>query len=196
MLADIPEPWRALLTDVDDLLAKHRGDGPPVELHCVGGFVVAMCYSLARSTADLDVFEVVPATALGPLLAAAGRDTPLARKHGVYIDAGSRVATLPESYADRLTEIFPGTFVNMKLLVLERYDLALSKLERNIDRDLEDVQLLFGSGAFDVGVLRERYLNEVRPFVTGPVSRHDLTLDLWVEMIEELRGKGDGSSRP
>lgn len=192
MLADLPNPWRALLGDVDDLLAKQRNGGPPVELHCVGGFVVAMCYSLARSTADLDVFEVVPAAALGPLMAAAGRDTPLAKKHGVYIDAGSRVATLPESYVDRLSEIFPGTFVNMKLLALDRYDLALSKLERNIDRDLEDVQLLSRTEGFDVGVLRDRYLNEVRPFVTGPVSRHDLTLDLWVEMIEELRSKKDG----
>ena len=189
MLTDIPNPWRALLGEVDYVLAKQRGGGPPVELHCVGGFVVAMCYTLDRSTADLDVFEVVPAAALGPLIAAAGRDTPLAKKHGVYIDAGSRAATLPENYADRITEIFPGTFVNLRLLVLDRYDLALSKLERNIDRDLEDVQLLSRTEGFDIDVLRERYLNEVRPFVTGPVSRHDLTLDLWVEMIEELRSK-------
>jgi hypothetical protein len=189
MLADIPNPWRAFLSDIDALLGPHRGDGPPVELHCVGGFVVAMCYNLARSTADLDVFEVVPPAALGPMVAAAGKGTPLAKKHGVYIDAGSRVATLPEGYADRLTEIFPGTFVNLKLRVLDRYDLALSKLERNIDRDLEDVQLLSRSDGFDLGMLRERYVREVRPFVTGPVGRHDLTLELWVEMIEEL-GKG------
>lgn len=94
------------------------------------------------------------------------------------------VAALPDGYAERLTEIFPGTFANLRLLVLDRYDLALSKLERNIDRDLEDVQWL------DLGTLRERYVNEVRPFVTGPVSRHDLTLELWVEMIEELRRAG------
>ena len=89
MLADIPNPWRAFLSDIDALLGPQRGDGPPVELHCVGGFVVAMCYNLARATADLDVFEVVPSAALGPLVAAAGKGTPLAKKHGVYIDAAS-----------------------------------------------------------------------------------------------------------
>jgi hypothetical protein len=80
------------------------------------GFVVAVLYNLQRSTADIDVVEVVPSVALGPLLEAAGRNSELARKHGVYIDAGGRVATLPESYADRLTELFPATFTNIKLL--------------------------------------------------------------------------------
>lgn len=77
MLADIPNPWRAFLSDIDALLEPQRGDGPPVELQCAGGFVVAMCYNLARSTADLDVFEVVPSAALGPLLAAAGKGSPI-----------------------------------------------------------------------------------------------------------------------
>lgn len=187
MLAEIPNPWREFLRDVDDMLAQHATAGSIVELHCVGGFVIAMCYWLARQTVDLDVFEVVPPGALAPLISAAGKDSSLAKKHGVYIDAGSRVATLPENYAERLTEIFPGTFANLKLLVLDRYDLALSKLERNIDRDREDVQLLARTPGFDLNVLRERYMSEVRPFITGLVSRHDLTLDLWVEMIEEIR---------
>ena len=187
MQADIPQPWGAFLRDVDAVLAAPRGDGPPIELHCVGGFVVAMRYTLARPTADLDVFEVAPSTALEPLVSAAGKGTALAQKHGVYIDTGSRVATLPENYADRLTEIFEGALVNLRLLVPDPYDLALSKLERNIDRDREDVQLLSHARGFDLGVLRERYLTEFRPFVTGPVRRHDQTLDLWVNMIEESR---------
>ena len=39
MLADIPNPWRAFLRDIDALLGSQRSDGPPVELHCIGGFV-------------------------------------------------------------------------------------------------------------------------------------------------------------
>ena len=134
-----------------------------------------MCYTLARPTADLDVFEVAPSTALEPLVRAAGKGTALAQKHGVYVDAGSRVATLPENYADRLTEIFEGAFVNLRLLVLDPYDLALSKLERNIDRDREDVQLLSHARGFDLGVLRERYLTEFRPVRDGrcPPTRPD-----------------------
>jgi hypothetical protein len=187
MPADLPEPWRAFLIAIDELLTSERDAGPPLELHCVGGFVVAVLYNLQRSTADIDVVEVVPSAALRPLLATAGRDSDLARKHGVYIDAGGRVATLPENYADRLTELFPATFTNIRLFAVDVYDLALSKLERNIDRDREDVLLLARTHAFDLSTLRQRYLSELRPFVAGPVSRHDLTLELWAEMIEEVR---------
>ena len=184
MLAEPPEPWRSFLGDIDRLLASQRSS--PVELHCVGGFVVAMCYDFDRVTGDIDVFEVIPGNALTVLIEAAGKGRPLARKHGVYIDAGSRAATLPENYAARLTEIFVGRFAHLRLLVLDRYDLALSKLERNIDRDREDV-LLLSRANFDVGVLRERYTSEVRPFVAGRTSWHDQTIELWLAMIDETR---------
>jgi hypothetical protein len=193
MLAEPPEPWRGFLAGIDRLLASQRSSSP-IDLHCVGGFVVAMCYDLQRVTADIDVFEVVPGNALTMLLDAAGKGRPLARKHGVYIDAGSRVATLPQDYASRLTEIFKGRFAHLRLLVLDRYDLALSKLERNIDRDRDDVLLLARTN-FDVAVLRERYRTEVRPFVSGRTSWHDQTIELWLEMIDETRN-GDSPPAP
>jgi hypothetical protein len=193
MLAEPPEPWRGFLTDIDRLLASQRNSSP-IDLHCVGGFVVAMCYDLQRVTADIDVFEVVPGDALAVLLDAAGKGRPLARKHGVYIDAGSRVATLPHDYASRLAEIFGGHCARLRLLVLDRYDLALSKLERNIDRDRDDV-LLLSRANFDLAVLRERYEAEVRPYVTGRTSWHDQTLELWLEMIDETR-KRDSPPAP
>src|SRR5690349_2919260 len=112
MLAEPPEPWRGFLAGIDRLLASQRSSSP-IDLHCVGGFVVAMCYDLQRVTADIDVFEVVPGNALTMLLDAAGTGRPLARKHGVYLDAGSRVATLPQDYASRLTEIFKGRFAHL-----------------------------------------------------------------------------------
>jgi hypothetical protein len=82
MLAEPPEPWRGFLADIDRLLASQRNSSP-IELHCVGGFVVAMCYDLQRVTADIDVFEVVPRHALTVLLDAAGRGRPRARRQGV-----------------------------------------------------------------------------------------------------------------
>lgn len=192
MLAEPPEPWRGFLADIDRLVVASQRGSSPIELHCVGGFVVAMCYDLQRVTGDIDVFEVIPGNAITGLLDAAGKGRPLARKHGVYIDPGSRVATLPQNYASRLTEIFRGRFANLRLLLLDRYDLALSKLERNIDRDRDDV-LLLSRADFDIAVLRKRYTSEVRPFVTGLTSWHDQTLDLWLEMIGETRS---GASPP
>jgi hypothetical protein len=180
-----PEPWRAFLADLDDVLASH-GQAEVATLHCVGGFVVAMCYDLARSTGDLDVFSVAPAAALALLIEHGGEGRPIANKHGVHIDANSRIATLPYNYEDRLTEIFAGTFRKLRLLVPDRYDLALSKLERNIDRDRDDL-LLLARQDFDVEVFRERYASEVRPYVKGSVSWHDQALELWVAIIQETR---------
>src|SRR6202022_3910400 len=57
--------------------------------------------------------------------------------------------------------------------------LALSKLERNSDRDREDVLRLARAGYIDCGVLKARYLEEVRPYLLNKHEWHDQTLELW-----------------
>jgi hypothetical protein len=59
-------------------------------------------------------------------------------------------------------------------------------LARNIDRDREDVVALARGPGLDVKVLRARYRRELRPKLGRP-DREDLTLDLWVEMIDEAQ---------
>jgi G:T-mismatch repair DNA endonuclease (very short patch repair protein) len=71
-------------------------------------------------------------------------------------------------------------------LALNPYDLALSKLERNIQRDRDDVKHLAKIVPFDLEVLKERYQNELR-WQLGNPEREDLTLRLWIETIEEER---------
>ena len=56
----------------------------------------------------------------------------------MYLDVVT-VATYPDSYEDRLTEMYPGTFRHVHLLALDPYDLVLTKLTRNADRDRSDV---------------------------------------------------------
>ncbi len=73
------------------------------------------------------------------------------------------------------------------LTVFERHDLVLAKLCRNIDRDREDVVALARGPGLDIDVLRQRYQEELRPKLGRP-EREDLTLRLWIEIIEELRG--------
>lgn len=106
----------------------------------------------------------------------------------MHIDAGSRVATLPENYASRLEDLFPGSLQYLRLRVPDAYDLALSKLERNIGRDREDVLGISKAARLDPRTLRERYFSELRPFVIGPVSRHDGTMSLWIDMLRETGG--------
>ncbi len=155
-------------------------------LHCIGGFAVSLYYGLSRPTGDLDLVEVAPHTARC-LNATAGRDSALHRQHRLYVQIVT-VATLPDSYADRLTEMFPGVFRRVRLFVLDPYDLALSKLSRNLELDLDDVKHLAKVQELDLAVLESRYRQELRPYVFGPVERHDQTLRLWIDAIGEERG--------
>jgi hypothetical protein len=179
METDLPEPWTGFLKDLDRLLSNE------VLLHCLGGFVVTACYGLPRVTADLDVLLVLPSDTQAFLARLAGRHSDLHRKHGIYLDVVT-VATCPDDYEQRLTEVFPGVCQYLHLLALDPYDLALAKLERNLQRDRDDVVYLAEAVPFDLSVLRERYRNEMRPYLGRP-EREDLTLDLWVDIIDEHR---------
>ena len=175
----IPEPWQSFLSDIDATLAED------VELHCLGGFVISVLYNLARPTADVDVIAITPRSEIKIVMRLAGQGSDLHRKHKVYLQLVG-VATVPESYEERLTEIFPGGFKHLRLFALDPYDLTLSKLERNTQRDRDDVKHLPRTVPFDLEKLQERYQNELRPDLGNP-EREDLTLKLWIEVIEEER---------
>jgi hypothetical protein len=82
--------------------------------------------------------------------------------------------------------MFPETFQHLRLMALDPYDLALTKLERNIERDRNDVRYLARTVPFDLDLLRERYETELRSYLGNP-KREDLTLQLWIDAIEEDR---------
>src|SRR5262249_6015902 len=82
--------------------------------------------------------------------------------------------------------MFPGAFQHLRLFACDPYDLALAKLERNIQRDRDDVRYLARTIPFDLQTLKERYERELRPILGNP-DREDLTLRLWLEAIEAER---------
>jgi hypothetical protein len=177
------EPWKSFLHELDERLSG------VTELHCFGGFVVAECYGLMRTTADVDFVQVRGADNANMLLKLAGKASPLAIKHKVYLDFVT-IATVPEDYENRLLEIFSDQFQKLRLKAFEPHDLALAKLERNQDHDREDVKALSLKPGLDPNILRQRYKSEMRPNLGNPV-REDLTLELWIEMIEETRRSVD-----
>jgi hypothetical protein len=168
-----PQPWRAFFDEVDAHLIEE------VRLFCCGGFVVTQHYGVARTTSDVDFLGVVP-NLRNRLTAIAGKNSPLHRKHRVYLDAVT-VATPPEDYEERLAPMFAGMWRYLRLYALDAHDLALSKLERNLERDRSDVQALAQAGYLNPEILRERYYREVRPNLLAHEARHDLTLQMWLE---------------
>ena len=149
----------------------------------MGGFVVSMVYGFSRPTADLDVLEIAPMDAGRALLRLGMQGGPLYQKYRLYLDQVG-VAHVPENYEDRLTAIFSKAFNHLRLFALDPYDLALSKLERNIQRDRDDVRHLARTVPFNLDLLKERYHKELR-WQLGNPEREDLTLRLWISMIEE-----------
>ena len=172
--SELPHPWRAFLADVDGQLPR------PIEIHCLGGFVAAFYYDQPRPTNDLDYIEVVPRDAMATLQAIAGVESSLAEKHRVHFQHVG-VASLPESYAERLTELFPRRFERLRLFALDAHDLALSKLSRNSPIDRADVAQLAKAVPLDSKLLRMRYRSEQRPTIIGDPERHDRTLEMWIE---------------
>jgi len=76
-----PEPWRSFLKELDELL---KG---PVELRCLGGFVITQQYGIGRETSDIDYLT----------LAALSRDDSRSAR-GTRIKAASQI---PRIYAVR-----------------------------------------------------------------------------------------------
>jgi hypothetical protein len=174
------EPWKSFFAEIDGSLEEE------VVLHCLGGFVMTTLYGLIRPTADVDFLPVGSPAATESIVGLAGQGSILHKKYKVYFQVVG-VAPIPVNYDERLTEMFPGTFDHFRLLALDPYDLALSKIERNNQKDRDDVKHLARTVPLDLNKLQVRYQNELRPDLANP-EREDLTLKLWVEIIEEERG--------
>jgi len=181
-LSRVPEPWHSFLTELDETASGE------VYLHCLGGFVITLFYGFSRTTADIDTLAILPSTELTPLLKRAARGQELHRKYKVYLDFVT-ISSYPCDYEERLTEMFPGAFKHLRLFALDPYDLVLSKLGRNIERDREDAKYMARVAQLDLKVMKKRYEDELRPYAIGNLRSYDLTLRLWMEMIEEDRQK-------
>jgi hypothetical protein len=171
------EPWASFLRELDGLLRA------AVELHCLGGFVVTQQYGVGRETSDIDFLSVAARSREDDVEALAGLGSALHQKYRVYLQYVG-IATPPCNYATRLQPMFPKeSWKRLRLLALDPTDIALSKLERNADRDRDDVLRLARAGLVDAQTLKARYFEEVRPYLLSRESWHDQTLDLWLEMI-------------
>lgn len=168
----IQEPWLSFLRDVDRVLIE------PVEVHCLGGFVLSVLWGLPRPTGDVDFIEARPRPAGEDLLRIAGEGSALATKHRLHFQRVT-VAEYPESYEGRLIDITPGRLRKLKLRALEVHDVVLAKLSRNSPRDRADVEFLARKGALDRKRIEERFEVELRPYLLNE-AREALTLELWL----------------
>lgn len=170
----LPSPWKEFLFELDSMLPE------PLDLHCIGGFVICYFYGLSRPTGDIDYYSAVPANL--NLIEMAGDSSTLAKKYKIRLHHVA-VTNLPEDYVTRLTEMFPGMFRNLRLFAPDPYDFILSKLERNSAKDRDDADYIFKTKKLSSQILHERYETELRPYLSKE-NWHDDTLKLWIEIFE------------
>lgn len=169
------EPWWSFLTELDAQLDE------PVDFHCLGGFVVSQYYGFARETADLDILTVIPRKVGERVSQIAGQGSALQKKYRVAIDRVS-VVHYPADYQIRLVRVFP-IWPKVRLWALEPHDLALTKLERSNDRDIQDVIFLAQAGLITREVLVSRFETEWEPYVTGRTPTWNwTTLQMWIDV--------------
>jgi len=83
MPGKITDPWLGFLQDVDRTLNQ------PVEVHCLGGFVLAVQWELPRPTGDVDFIEIEPSNARGEFLRIAGEGSEIARTQSMKCSGGN-----------------------------------------------------------------------------------------------------------
>jgi hypothetical protein len=179
MAKRIAEPWHSFVQDIDSALDS------PVEIRCMGGFVLSVQWDLPRPTGDVDFIDAWPGSG-DELIRIAAEGTALARKHRLHVQRVT-IAEYPADYESRLIDITPRSFRRLKIRAFEVHDLVLAKLSRNSPRDRWDVKYLFKRGVLEPQLLVQRFESELRPYLLNE-RREALTLQLW---IDELFDKGN-----
>jgi hypothetical protein len=177
-----PSPWKEFLQALDEKMTE------ACRLPCFGGFAVTLAYGLSRLTFDIDVLDVAPPRAVEVLMREGGKGSPLATKHKVYLDFVG-IANPPYDYESRLRPIYEGAFQHLHLLVMDPYDVALTKLKRDSDKDFQDMLHLAEKIPFDLDVFEKRYKEELRDNTTGRPEDNDVTFNRWKEAVQEIRAR-------
>jgi len=160
------------LRAVDDLLEQ------PAQIVVIGGGALALGYDVDVGTQDIDTYKSDLALindAAQRARAATGLKIPI---------SAVTVADFPWNFRDRLTRALPD-LRRLDVQVLEKHDLALSKVIRGDDHDFQQLLSLHETVGLHFGTLLERYIEEMGHEVAHP-GRVRLNL---LELVEHLFGE-------
>jgi hypothetical protein len=167
-----PAELERFLTAVD----AHLTD--PVEIILIGGGAAAVGFGVDVGTQDLDTFTSIPAT-LEAAVRRARQDT------GLMIPVGKAgVADGPYHLEDRLKRVMPQ-LGRLVVRVLDKHDLALSKVVRGYEHDLQQIEALHQTDPLDHAVMIQRFLGEMGHVVGNP----RMIALAFFECIERLFGE-------
>lgn len=157
---------------VDRHLTKHAS------IVVIGGAAAAF-HRAESTTHDVDTLD-----ALNADLQAAAKEARASTGLLVPISQ-STVAQVPYRYDERLERVLPH-LKKLEVWILEKHDLALSKIVRGVEHDMQQLEEVHRNSGFDLETLLARYETELEGSVVGDPQRIRLNV---LELIERLFGE-------
>ena len=135
-----------------------------VEVVVVGGLAAIVQYDAAVKTSDMDVYAIVSGKASDLIRAA----QVAADVTGVVLAIGNATVTdLPWSYEERLKRVRGLRLKRLTMIVPDKYDLALSKMVRGYEHDLEAIASMHARHPLSEKTLVTRFEDEIWKIAMG-----------------------------
>ena len=148
----------------------------------IGGAACAIRYGVLNATRDIDTWRALPAS-LSEAVVSARETTGLAIPFG---PAG--VADGPHGFESRLVRVLPQ-LKRLRVRVPERHDLALMKMVRGYEHDLEAIESMHQRRALRLDTLLERLESEMGSVVGHPTRLRGNFLNLVERLFPQHMGR-------
>lgn len=133
------------------------------ELIIVGGAAASIAYSANRTTTDIDTQNKL-SEALENAFERARKETGFL----VPVSYVGGVCEGPYDYEDRLEPFFHENFKNLLIYVPEHHDLALMKIVRGNENDVQGITDIQKNHPFDFDILTNRFKNDMTHVIGHP----------------------------
>jgi len=144
--------WQKLheyLQEIDNKLDR------PLEVTIIGGAALILKYHHVRVTYDIDILNAPDARMLSSFVE---QHKALNEKYKIPIHViDSSFFPVTDDFLEKRVRYAEDAFKNLKVLILDLYDLILSKLDRCNSKDRDDIQWLKENFIIDVERLIKAY---------------------------------------
>lgn len=151
-----------------------------VEVVVVGGLAAIVQYDAVVKTADMDVYAIVSGRSADLIRAA----HVAADVTGVVLAIGNAPVTdLPWNYEARLKRVRGLRLKRLTMIVPDKYDLALSKMVRGYEHDLEAIASMHERHPLSEKTLVKRFEDEIWKLATGNPRNFALNMLHLVQLL-------------
>jgi hypothetical protein len=158
-------PFETFLQDLDRLYAGQRPAGAAkVGLRILGSVALMIQADYVRGTKDGDVLESAPINQAikQELLELGGKRTPLANRHGIYLDiVPSGILFLPGASVYHLLPELSAALACFDVQVMDITDACITKLKRFSGNDQADLAAMVKLGKLDHARFLDRFLSAI-----------------------------------